>query len=37
MDQDEISYLNRGPSIADSYQVSVHLEGGFRGEDFFFI
>jgi hypothetical protein len=25
----------RGPSINASYQVSVHLPSGFRGEDFF--
>jgi hypothetical protein len=27
--------LYRGPSIDASYQVSVHLPSGFRGEDFF--
>jgi hypothetical protein len=26
--------LNRGPSIDASFQISVHLESGFRGEDF---
>ena len=34
-DRDVISNLYRGPSIDDSYQVSVHLACGFRGEDFF--
>jgi hypothetical protein len=29
-DQDEISNLYRGPSIDDSYQVSVHLAKRFR-------
>jgi hypothetical protein len=30
------SHFNlRGPSINASYQVSVHLASGFRGEDFF--
>ena len=27
MDRDEINILYRGPSIDDSYQVSVHLAG----------
>jgi hypothetical protein len=27
MDRDEINILYRGPSIDDSYQVSVHLVG----------
>ena len=35
MDQDEMSNLNRGPSIDASNQVSVHLAIGFRGEDLF--
>jgi hypothetical protein len=35
MDQDEMSNLYRGPSIDASYQVSVHLAKGFRGEDFY--
>jgi hypothetical protein len=26
--------LYRGPSIDASYQISVHLESGFRGVDF---
>jgi hypothetical protein len=30
MDRDEISNLYRGPSINDSYQVSVHLAEGFQ-------
>ena len=30
-----MSNLYRGPSIDVSYQVSVHLAIGFRGEDFF--
>jgi hypothetical protein len=30
MDRDEISNLYRGPSIDDSYQVSVHLAKGFQ-------
>jgi hypothetical protein len=34
MDQDEMSNLYRGPPIDASYQVSVHLQSGFRGEDF---
>jgi hypothetical protein len=29
-DQDEMSYLYRGPSIDDSYQVSVHLGKRFQ-------
>jgi hypothetical protein len=33
MDQDEMSNLYRGPSIDASYQVSVNLAKGFRGED----
>ena len=32
-DRNEISNLYRGPSIDASYQVSVHLPSGFRGED----
>jgi hypothetical protein len=35
MDRDEMSNLYRGPSIDASYQISVHLDNGFRGEDFF--
>jgi hypothetical protein len=34
MDRDEMSNLYRGPYIDASYQVSVHLASGFRGEDF---
>jgi hypothetical protein len=30
-----MSNLYRGPSIDASYQVSVHLDKRFRGEDFF--
>ena len=30
MDQDEMSNLYRGPSIDNSYQVSVHLAEGFQ-------
>jgi hypothetical protein len=30
MDRDEMSNLNRGPSIDASYQVSVHLAEGFQ-------
>jgi hypothetical protein len=30
MDRDEISSLYRGPSIDESYQVSVHLAEGFQ-------
>ena len=30
MDRDEMSNLYRGPSIDDSYQVSVHLAEGFQ-------
>jgi hypothetical protein len=33
-DRDEMSNLYRGPSIDASYQGSVHLASGFRGEDF---
>jgi hypothetical protein len=33
MDREEMSKLYRGPSIDASYQVSVHLAKGFRGED----
>ena len=33
MDRDKMSNLYRGPSIDTSYQVSVHLQSGFR-EDF---
>jgi hypothetical protein len=28
-----MSNFNRGPSIDASYQVSVHLTSGFRGEE----
>ena len=31
--RDKMSNLYRGPSIDASYQVSVHLPSGFRGED----
>jgi hypothetical protein len=34
-DRDKITNLYRGPSIDASYQISVHLGSGFRGEDFF--
>jgi hypothetical protein len=34
MDRDEMSNLYRGPAIDASYQVSVHLANGFRGEEF---
>jgi hypothetical protein len=34
LDQDKMSNLYRGPSIDASYQVSVHLASGFRGEEF---
>jgi hypothetical protein len=30
MDRDEMSRLNRRPSIDASYQVSVHLDKGFQ-------
>jgi hypothetical protein len=30
MDQDKMSNLYKGPSIDDSYQVSVHLAEGFQ-------
>jgi hypothetical protein len=30
MDRDEMSNLDRGPSIDASYQVSVHLAEGFQ-------
>jgi hypothetical protein len=30
MDRDKMSNLYRGPSIDDSYQVSVHLAEGFQ-------
>jgi hypothetical protein len=33
MDRNEMSNLYKGPSIDVSYQVSVHLAKGFRGED----
>ena len=33
MDRDEMSNLYRRPYIDASYQVSVHLASGFRGED----
>jgi hypothetical protein len=33
-DRDEMSNLYRGPSIDVSYQDSVHLASGFRGEIF---
>jgi hypothetical protein len=29
-----MSNINRGPSIDVSFQVSVHLPNGFRGEEF---
>jgi hypothetical protein len=29
-----MNYLYRGPSIDASYQISVHLGSGFKGEDF---
>ena len=32
-DRDEMSNLYRGPSIDASYQSSVHLASGFRGEN----
>jgi copper oxidase (laccase) domain-containing protein len=32
-DQDEMSNIYRGPSIDATYEVSVHLAKGFRGED----
>jgi hypothetical protein len=34
-DRDEMSTLYRGPSIDASYQGSVHLASGFRGEIYF--
>jgi len=34
MDQDQMSYLYRGPSREAWYQVSVHLAKRFRGEYF---
>ena len=33
-DREEMSNINRGPSIDVSFQVSVHLPNGFRGEEF---
>ena len=33
-DWDKMTNLNRGPSIDASFQISVHVESGFRGEDF---
>ena len=33
MDRDGTSNLYRGPSIDASYQVSVNMAKGFRGED----
>jgi hypothetical protein len=33
MDRGKMSNLYRGPSIDASYQVSVHMGEGFRGED----
>jgi hypothetical protein len=33
-DRDEICNIHRGPSINVSFQVSVHLPNGFRGEEF---
>jgi hypothetical protein len=33
-DREEMSNLNRGPSIDDSYQVSVHLAKRFKGRRF---
>jgi hypothetical protein len=35
MDRDEMSNLNRGPSIDASYQVSVHLAKQFQRRRFF--
>jgi hypothetical protein len=35
-DRDKMSKLYRGPSIDDSYQVSVHLPTRFQGRRFFF-
>jgi hypothetical protein len=32
--REEMSIIYREPSIDASYQVSVHLASGFRGEDF---
>jgi hypothetical protein len=34
MDQNEMSNLYRKPSIDASYQVSVHWQSGFTGEDY---
>ena len=34
MDRDKMSIIYREPSIYASYQISVHWESGFRGEDF---
>jgi hypothetical protein len=34
MDRDKISNIYREPPIDVSFQVSVHLASGFRGEDF---
>jgi hypothetical protein len=34
LDQDEMSNLNRGPSISTSYQVSVHLAKQFQRKRF---
>ena len=33
MDEDKMCNLYKGPSIDDSYQVSVHLAMGFQRED----
>ena len=33
-DRNKMNYLYRGPSIDASYQISVHLGSGFKGEDF---
>ena len=35
MDQDEMSKLNRGPSIDASYQISIHLGKRFQRRRFF--
>jgi hypothetical protein len=34
MDHDKMSNLYREPSIDASYQVSIHWQSGFRGEDY---
>jgi hypothetical protein len=33
MDRDKMSNIYIGPSIEASYQISVHLAEGFKGED----